>query len=119
MVAALVLLNGSIALDIRAHFGIGHDPRQVLTLTGVLELPLLPHVAVSWPVLLLTAFEAEAVSTLTIHNMLIIIVGYPLGCVVAFLAVGTPLYVLVIICERLTIPPEIPIEYHPIIVVVL
>jgi hypothetical protein len=85
MVTSLIFLNWSLALLIRAHFGVGHDPRQILALAIVFHLPLLPHITVRRPVLFLPAFETKTVATLTIDDVLRVVVGDTLSCEVTFL----------------------------------
>lgn len=110
MVTTLILFNRPLAFRIGTHLGICDDPRQVLTLARILQLPLLIHFAVCGPMLFLATFEAKTISALAIYNMLRVVFRDPLRCVVTLLRVGTPLDILVIICKRLAVPSEVPIQ---------
>ena len=68
MVTPCALLDGSLALRIGAHLGVGQDPGEILGLSRALDLPLLKHFAVSWPVLLVAALKAERVTAEAVNN---------------------------------------------------
>lgn len=110
MITTLILFNGPLAFWIRTHFGISDDPRQVLTLTRILQLPLLIHFAVCRPVLFLATLEAKTISALAINNMLRVVFRNSLRCEVTLLRVGTPLDILVVVSKGLAVPSEVPIQ---------
>lgn len=64
MVAALVLLNGLVALG--AVLRVGHDPRDVLALSRVLQVPLLGVLTVARFMGFLPALETERIATLAV-----------------------------------------------------
>jgi hypothetical protein len=63
--AALILLDRALALG--ARLGVGDDPREVLALSTVLDVPLFHRLAVHRPVSLLLACEAERPTAFAHH----------------------------------------------------
>lgn len=110
VITPLILLNRPLTFRIGTHFRISNDPRQILTLARILELPFLPHIAICRPMLLLGALETKAVAALAIDDVLRVVLRDALGGEVALLRVGTPLDILVIVGERLAIPAEVSVQ---------
>lgn len=106
VIASLILFNGLPAILVGALFSIGDDPSDILTFTGILKLPLLLHVTVSWPVQLFTALEAVRVSTNAVHAITSKRIRDTF-CGVVTIRNGAPPDSLVIVGEGLAVPSQV------------
>jgi hypothetical protein len=110
VVASLILLNGLAALQIWAHLRVGQDPINICHLVRTIHLPKLEHLAVSWPMLFLTAFKTKLIATLAIHNVFIIKYSYFFCRKIAFFCEGTPPHIFVVVSKGLTVPSHVSFE---------
>jgi len=99
MVAALVLFNRESTVWVLTGLGVCYDPVDVFTLTGVLDIPFLVHFARSRSVQLVGTLEAEGITTDAINDVSKSQVSSSLNCVLAFLAVGTPFNIFIVVSE--------------------
>lgn len=65
MVTALILFNWVATLG--THFGVDHDPLDVLILLQILQIPLSQHLTTSWLMPFLQTKETELLTTFTFH----------------------------------------------------
>ena len=105
MITALILFYGLTTLW--TLFGVGHYPRNVLTLSRVLDLPLFSCSAICGSMTFIATLEAKRVAALALN------ITYAL--VLVFNAIVTPLvrapaYILIIISVSLAEPLHVSLE---------
>ena len=104
MVAALIFLYRSATTFVWAHLGVGQDPIHVFRLARILGPPHDIHITSCRTMQLLAAPEAEGVATQTVHNIRKVAVTDSLDSILALSPIGTPLDILVVVCEAFTVP---------------
>ena len=105
MIAPLIFLNRLTALDIRAHFRVYQDPFKTRRLIRALDSPLPEHLAVGWPMLLLSTLETKLVPAFTVDNFFM--VRNSLDCIIAILDEWAPFHVFIVVDEGLAMPSQV------------
>jgi hypothetical protein len=99
VIATLVLFDGFLAVG--TLLGVGHDPGNVLALSGILHSPVQSALAIAWAMRLSATLEAEGIAAFAddiFHAEVLV-----LHAVVAAL-VGTPPDILVVISVSFAMP---------------